>query len=452
MSDTSNLSFDRMRGMLMRAAEIRDSEQQQIFDSLDEIHARLAALDAIGTVRKKLTEIPDRTELNVLAERLDETVTKLDNQEVILGAITRAIESLPDKLAKPIAQLDGRLDGMGGRLEGVSGRMDGLDDRLGGLHKRLDDLDNRLDRHEMRLDAMPNAVSSPIKERIEGVERQVREQIDAAVGSFEETGEGLRNLLGDTSVGLHRRLEELAQRPAVDPTPGFEALTERLEALSARLEEVGSRLDTVESGLDGKLSDLDGSVKERVGKLGGSLKDRIGELDGAVSERLGELDGSVQSRIGELASGVEEKLDGFDTRLEKLSGDVDGRFDSLSEGVDARLAKLTESVDTRFDKLSGDVDDRLSGLDAVLRDRPDTSSVTELVTRANADSERRNASQLDEAMATFAELIMGRGGQYAQQTPPPPPRPAQRRSRSKVAVKSQNGASAADLVSDDPDD
>ena len=54
MSDTSNLSFDRMRGMLTRAAEIRDSEQQQIFDSLDEIHARLAALDAIGTVRKKL--------------------------------------------------------------------------------------------------------------------------------------------------------------------------------------------------------------------------------------------------------------------------------------------------------------------------------------------------------------------------------------------------------------
>ncbi|MBC3193832.1 PA containing protein [Pseudonocardia sp. C8] len=414
MSDTSNLSFDRMRGMLMRAAEIRDSEQQQIFDSLDEIHARLAALDAIGTVRKKLTEIPDRTELNVLAERLDETVTKLDNQEIVLGAITRAIESLPDKLAKPIAQLDGRLDGMGGRLEGVSGRMDGLDDRLGGLHKRLDDLDNRLDRHEMRLDAMPNAVASPIKERVDGVERQVKEQLDAAVHSFEETGEGLRNLLGDTSVGLHRRLEELSQRPAVDPTPAFDALTERLEALSTRLEEVGSRLDAVESGLDGKLGELDGSVKER-----------IGELDGTVSEKL---------------TGVDEKLTGFDERLDKLSGDVDGRLD-----------KLAENVDTRLDKLSGDVDTRLSSLDTALRDRPDAGSVTELVTRANAESERRNASQLDEAMATFAELIMGRGGQYAQQTPPPPPRPAQRRSRQKVSVKSQNGASAADLVSDDPD-
>ncbi|ANY07509.1 hypothetical protein [Pseudonocardia sp. HH130630-07] len=443
MSDTSNLSFDRMRGMLMRAAEIRDSEQQQIFDSLDEIHARLAALDAIGTVRKKLTELPDRTELNVVSERLDETVTKLDNTEIVLGAITRAIESLPDKLAKPIAQLDGRLDGMGGRLEGVSGRMDGLDDRLGGLHKRLDDLDNRLDRHEMRLDAMPNAVASPIKERIDGVERQVKDQLDAAVSSFEETGEGLRNLLGDTSVGLHRRLEELAQRPAVDPAPGFEALTKRLEALSARLEEVGTRLDSVETGLDGKLSDLDGSVKERVGKLGGSLKERLSELDGSVGDRF---------------TGVDEKLTGFDARLDRLTSDVDGRFDTLAENVDSRLEKLSGDVDQvsgtvgeRFDTLAENVDGRLTGIDAVLKDRPDTGSVTDLVTRANAESELRNANQLDEAMATFAELIMGRGGQYAQQAPPPPPRPAQRRGRQKVAVKSQNGASAADLVGDDPD-
>ena len=48
-------SFDRMRSMLNRAAEIRESEQQQVFDSLDEIHARLAALDVLGTVRKRLS-------------------------------------------------------------------------------------------------------------------------------------------------------------------------------------------------------------------------------------------------------------------------------------------------------------------------------------------------------------------------------------------------------------
>jgi chromosome segregation ATPase len=349
MSNDSTLSFDRMRGMLVRAAEIRDSEQQQIFDSLDEIHARLASLDALGTVRKRLTELPDRTEVSVLAERLDETVAKLDAQDSAIASVLRAVEAMPDKLAKPIAQLDGRLDGMAGRLEGVSGRMDGLDDRLGGLHKRLDDLDNRLDRHEMRLDAMPSSVGTPIKERIDGVERMVREQLDSALRSVDESGEGIRNLLGDTSIGLHRRLEDLAARPAVDPTAPLDGLAQQLESLGSRLDSLSTRLDTLENGLSGRM-------EEKFGKL-----------------------------------------------------------------------------------------------DATLVQRPDAHSLQSLVEQANAESERRNAGQLDEAMATFAELILGRGPSV-HQMPPPPPRPTQRRARAKVTVKSSNGASVADTVTDDPDD
>ena len=130
-------------------------------------------------------------------------------------------------------------------MEGISGRMDGLDDRLGGLHKRLDDLDNRLDRHEMRLDAMPSSVGTPIKERIDGVERQVREQLTAALRGFDETGEGLRNLLGDTSVGLHRRLEDLAGRPAVGPRRASRSGSRRW---LTRLDTVTARLDTLEDG------------------------------------------------------------------------------------------------------------------------------------------------------------------------------------------------------------
>jgi chromosome segregation ATPase len=351
MSTDSTLSFDRMRGMLMRAAEIRDSEQQQIFDSLDEIHARLAALDALGTIRKRLTEVPDRTEVGVLAERLDGALVKIDAQDTVLAALSRAIEALPDRMARPIEKLDGRLDGMAGRMEGVAGRMDGLDDRLGGLHKRLDDLDNRLDRHEMRLDAMPSSVGGPVKERIEGVERAVREQLD---NNARVADEGLRKLLGETGAGLDQRLTELAARPAVDPTEPLAGLARRMEALAGRLEAMSERLDKMEDG-----------VGNRLGMLGGSIEERFGQLD------------------------------------------------------------------------------------AVLERRPDGSTLNELVTRANEESERRNAGQLDEAMATFAELILGRGP--AGQSPPPPPRPAQRRAR-KITVKSPNGASIVDTVSDDPDD
>ena len=264
MTGDSTLSFDRMRGMLLRAAEIRDSEQQQIFDSLDEIHARLAALDTLGSVRKRLGELPDRTEVGVLAERLDEAVAKLDAQDAALAALTRAVEALPDKLGRPIASLDGRLDGVAGRLEGVSGRMDGLDDRLGGLHKRLDDLDNRIDRNDVRLDGLPGALGAPVRERIDGLERAVREQLAAG-----------------------------------DPATALEALTTRLDALTARLD----------------------------------------------------------------------------------------------------------------------------ALDAAVAQRPDSAAVGELVARANEVSERRSAGQLDEAMATFAEIIVGRGASMTGSTPRPPGKP-----------------------------
>jgi len=257
------------------------------------------------------------------------------------------VESLPDKLAKPFAQLDGRLDGMAGRMEGISGRMDGLDDRLGGLHKRLDELDHRLDRHEMRLDAMPSSVGTPIREKVDGVERMVREQLDATARAMDESAEGVRNLLGDTSIGLHRRLEDLAARPAVDPTEPLASITQRLEALVTRV------------------NSLDEGVSGRLGSLGGSLEERLGKLE------------------------------------------------------------------------------------AVVGDRPTAAAVTALVERAHAASEQRNAGQLDEAMATFAELILGRGASVQQQAPPP--RPTQRRTP-RPKVKSPNGSSAEQTeLADDPD-
>jgi len=214
VSETSSpsLSFDRMRNMLMRAAEIRDSEQQQIFDSLDEIHARLATLDTLGSMRKRLSEVPDRTELRQLAHRLDEAVSKVDAQDGVLAALGRAVEavteSLTAKLATPLAQLDGRLEGVTGRFEGVAGRMDGLEDRLSGLHKRLDDLDNRLDRHELRIDALPSAVSGPLRERFDGLDAAVK-ALQAAIGAGRETLDG------------------------------------RIDAVTTRLDEAAARLDAV---------------------------------------------------------------------------------------------------------------------------------------------------------------------------------------------------------------
>src|SRR5688500_3311434 len=105
-NNNSTMSFDRMRNMLTRAAEIRESEQQQIFDALDEIHARMSPLESLGSVRKRLSELPDRTEVSVLAERLDEALAKLEAQDTAVADIGRAVDALVDKLDRKSTRLN----------------------------------------------------------------------------------------------------------------------------------------------------------------------------------------------------------------------------------------------------------------------------------------------------------------------------------------------------------
>ncbi len=312
--------------MLVRAAEIRDSEQQQVFDALDEIHARLAPLESLGSVRKRLSEMPDRTEVSVLAERLDETLAKLEAQDNAITGLSRTVEAIVDKLAKPFAELGGRLDGMAGRFEGVAGRMDGLEDRIAGLHKRIDDLDHHLDRQDARLDGLPDAVHGPIRERIGVVEAGLRSRLDEVDKAMHEHLDGMAQATGAATEGLGSRLGETGK------------------SLSAALESVTQRLDTVPV-----------------------------------------------------------------------------RLDALEEGVGGRISSVTE---------------RLGQLDGALAYRPDADSLAGLVRQANEESEMRYTAQLYEAMATFAEIIMGGAPPSLPPTPPPPPRPAQRRARSSASKTS----------------
>jgi tetrahydromethanopterin S-methyltransferase subunit G len=331
MDNNQTMGFDRMRSMLVRAAEVRDSEQQQIFDSLDEIHGRLAALDTLGSMRKRLADVPDRTEMSVLAERLDETVAKLDAQESSISSLARLVEGLVDRVAErlstPFAQLDGRLDGVSGRFEGVAGRMDGLEDRISGLHKRLDDLDNRFDRNEMRLDGMPTAVGGPLRERVDAVESGLRSQLEELARGVSEEITGSREAARTDSTSART---ESGQR--------IDELGSRLESLGSRLDEVGTRVDGVETGLS-----------ERVSALSSSMENGLDKLDGS------------------------------------------------------------------------------------LVNRPDHEAVVALVRQANEESERRSAGHLDEALSTFAEIILGPGGNGS--APTPAPRPTARRGQRKPAVR-----------------
>jgi hypothetical protein len=341
-------SFDRMRNMLVRAAEVRESEQQQIFDALDDIYARLAPVDSLGAVRKRLSELPDRTEVGVLAERLDEAMSRLESQDNAIAALTRAVESIVDKLAKPFAQLDGRLDGMAARFEGVGGRMDGLEDKLQNIHRRIDEVGGHLDKQDAKLDSIPQSVLGPVRERIEQTEASLRDRVDHA-------DHELRGKVDELSRVTQERIGEL------DRVTG-ERIGANTEALKTALTETGEMID----------------ASDRLEKLGNRLE-------------------AVTTRLDDMAGRLDKVEDGFLSGI----GDLDG---ALKAG--------------------------LSKVEGTLSKQPDTDSVDTLVRKSNDESVRRIGGQLDEAMATFAELMLG-GGPAVQQIAPAPPAPRQPRRSSR---------------------
>ncbi|HEY3610221.1 MAG TPA: hypothetical protein VGL06_22170 [Pseudonocardiaceae bacterium] len=397
MTENNTMSFDRMRNMLNRAAEVRESEQQQIFDALDEIHARLQPVESLGAVRKRLSELPDRTEVSVLAERVDEALAKLEAQDTAIAALGRSVDSMVDKLAKPFAQLDGRLDGVSGRFEGVAGRMDGLEDKLSGIHKRIDEVHGHLDKQDGKLDALPREVHVPLRERLDVLETALRGRVD-------EVGEGVHEHLDGTREALYR------------------SVTESTAA-------VGTSVDKASETLHGRFTQAHDALAGKLAETGITLRDNIDDTKATVRAGIEAARDQVVNRVEESRAALDptDRLVGLTERLEQVTSRLDAmaaRLDAVESGIGGRLGELSTSVEQGLQQVRGTV-----------TARPDTDSLVSLVRDANEESERRNAGQLDEAMATFAELILGGGGPTS---PPPPtalPRQQRRASRPKQSGK-----------------
>ncbi|GAA4415827.1 hypothetical protein GCM10023148_12480 [Actinokineospora soli] len=397
------VSFDRMRNMLTRAAEIRESEQQQIFDALDEIHARLSPLESIGAVRKRLSEMPDRSETAVLAERLDAALRKLDAQDAAIAALARAVDGIVDKLATPFAQLDGRLDGVAGRFEGVAGRMDGLEDKLANIHRRIDELDHHLDKQDSKIDALPGNTHGPVRERIEIMETALR-------GRLDEVDEGVHEHLDGTKDALARQVAETA-----DAVSGRVAAS--ADAVSGKVADAHAKLADAVTGVDAKVGKTNDSVHAKLdaasaalARARDALAASLGDTGAAVHGKLDEATAALRDALRETQETVDasDRLESLAERLERVTARLDDmatRLDAVEDGFTGKISELSGAIKSEFSKV-----------DATLGKQPDATSVESLVRKSNEESVRRIGGHLDEAMATFAELMLGGG----QPTPPPP--------------------------------
>ncbi|RSM64637.1 hypothetical protein DMH04_50880 [Kibdelosporangium aridum] len=415
-NNNATVSFDRMRNMLTRAAEIRESEQQQVFDALDEIHARLSPLDSLGSVRKRLSELPDRTEVGVIAERLDEAMAKLEAQDTAIASLARAVESIVDKLATPFAQLDGRLDGVVGKMEGVVGRMDGLEDKLANIHRRIDSLDGHLDKQDARIDTLPGQVHVPVKERIDTLETALR-------GRLDEVDEGVHEHLDGTKDSLHRHVTEVNDGLA-------HKLDEARDTLNSTRDSISSAVNDSRDTIASAVADSRDAVTSAVSDSRESLVGSLGDTRDGITHSLDEARNALNAALDETKETMDasDRLEALAQRLEQALGRLDDmatRLDTVEDGFAARLGELGGTIEQSLTKVQG-----------TLANQPDTTVVTSLVKKSNEETERRIGGHLDEAMATFAELMMG-GGPAMPAAPPSTLPRQQRRARGSKKVNGE---------------
>jgi chromosome segregation ATPase len=271
-SGQSPVGFEKMRAMLARASDLHAGEQRQVYDLLEDIRARLAPLEGfagegrsrlaatqenVATIQHRLTELPDRTEVSVLAERLDESLARIDAQDTVLTRVIEAVTALSERVGAPLEALEGRLEGVSGRFEGVSGRLDGLDDRLQHLHSRLDETDATVARTQAAVEQLPAQLDpAAVHRRFDELSASVHQRLDAEM------------------AGLHGRFGEVLARPAVDPS-------ERLDALAARVEQIAERLEAAHV----RVKAVEDTIHAGVGSLSGAIENGVDKIDRSVDSR-----------------------------------------------------------------------------------------------------------------------------------------------------------------------
>jgi prefoldin subunit 5 len=231
----------------------------------------------------------------------------------------------------------------------------------------------------------------------------------------------------------------------------MDGLEDKLQNIHRRLDELNGHLDKQDSKLESLPQSVHGPVNERIERAESTLRERVEAAGADLKARVEDLDNATRERIDAntqaLRTALEETGEMVDSsdRLDALSGRLEtitNRIDDLS----GRIDKVEDGVTAQFGDLGGTVKGGFSRVEGTLSSRPDSDAVSSLVRKHNEESERRIGGQLDEAMATFAELMLG-GGPAVPQIAPPAPAPRQpRRARNgrapkgpEVKTKSESG-------------
>jgi chromosome segregation ATPase len=233
----------------------------------------------------------------------------------------------------------------------------------------------------------------------------VRERIDtletALRGRLDEVDEGVHEHLDGTKDALHRHVTEVN------------------DGISHKLDETRDNINTTRDSLSSSVSDSRDSLSSSLNDTRDSLDKSLTATRDGLSNSLNEARSALNAALDETKETMDasDRLEALAQRLEQALGRLDDmatRLDTVEDGFAARLGELGGTLEQSLTKVQG-----------TLAGQPDTSAVTSLVKKSNEETERRIGGHLDEAMATFAELMMGGGP--AMPTAPPSTLPRQQR-------------------------
>lgn len=360
---------ERMQSLLSRAVEDQLTEQRQLAGVLAEVRTQLGQLtsqlgaapagatapaqidEALGAIAGNV-----RDAVRLLGERLD-TVGRLvqqrghdlAEQRAMIGELKASVDGHTNALAGVTGGL-GALPAFGERIDALQSGLVGLGDRLHGLEELI-------------------AAVNALQQRTEAVDSGLRE-------------------LRQAFSGVAAKAAQLPGREDID-------------AMSGRV------ADSVD-GLDGRLSRLETAIPSLLERL-----DALADEHGATQESLQEVKvllgegaaaaGGAGPELADL-TGLREEVSALREHLESTAADDDD-VESLMERLDALHEGLLggDGVVARLAALEGNAPAAAAtsaGLDA--------HEVEEIVATAVAESERRLALHVDEAILTLAEALLRR--------------------------------------------
>lgn len=306
-------SFERMRAMLLRAAEIREDEQTQVFDALDEITGRLAALDALGTIRKRVADLPDRAAVGGVAERVEQAVTTLSSVDGTLGSLAPAVEAVPERIVPTVSRLGDRFDALLERVDALAGRVDGMEKRLGATANDVGTVRGELGGLRGELDRLPENVADAVRKHLrQHVTVPLAEEMSGTRDTVTERVAALESTLA-TRIAEERAAAEDRQAGRIRSEADRVAGTVGESVANARTQLAGelAELTAATRTLDERLAAIRTEAGERFDAALEAVNDGVEKVCGKISTRpdAEALTGQLREFADEVARHHREALD-----------------------------------------------------------------------------------------------------------------------------------------------